>query len=305
PIMIFPEEHSDDQIVRVSDRLYILFPRPTPCPQSTQWQVNGEYVTTGGTSSSNDPHDSRFAIFKSHAGDGYEIRSCPRRWSTSRCSTLGVHEANGQRLLSLRQENEAFEFVFQRVREESSQAAEAQQAILDTDGNAVLRGQKYYVRPKNQGNGGGLKMSRLQGSCPQNVVQKLSEEKNGQAVMIFPEEHSDDRVVRESDRVYILFPRPTPCPQSTQWQVNEQYVTTGGTVSSNDPHNSRFAIFKSHAGDGYEIRSCPKQRSTSRCSTLGVEESNNGQRLLSVRPKNEAFQFVFQRASEEEMHAVA
>ncbi|MEI4393810.1 Kunitz family serine protease inhibitor [Streptococcus anginosus] len=297
PIMIFPEEHSDDQIVRVSDRLYILFPRPTPCPQSTQWQVNGEYVTTGGTVSSNDPHNSRFAIFKSRAGDGYEIRSCPKRRPAQRCSTLGIEEANGQRLLSLRREK-AFEFVFQKVTEESTQAAQAEEAILDTDGNPLQQGRQYHVLPRDAANGGGLRMSRIDGSCPPNVVQQYFQLQNGQPVMIFPEERTKDGVIRQSNRIYILFPRPSPCPQSTQWQVSAEYVTTGGTVSSNDPHNSRFAIFRSRAGNGYEIRSCPKQRTASRCSTLAVDEAN-GQRLLSVRPQNQAFEVVFQRVREE------
>nr|P35812.1 RecName: Full=Trypsin/chymotrypsin inhibitor [Alocasia macrorrhizos]5WVX_A Chain A, Trypsin/chymotrypsin inhibitor [Alocasia macrorrhizos]5WVX_B Chain B, Trypsin/chymotrypsin inhibitor [Alocasia macrorrhizos]5YCZ_A Chain A, Trypsin/chymotrypsin inhibitor [Alocasia macrorrhizos]5YCZ_B Chain B, Trypsin/chymotrypsin inhibitor [Alocasia macrorrhizos] len=140
--------------------------------------------------------------------------------------------------------------------------------VLDVDGNELQRGQLYYatsvMRP-----GGGLTLAAPKGSCPLNVAQAPFDEYSGRPLAFFPE-NADDDTVQEGSTLYIMFPEPTRCPQSTVWTFDREagFVTTGGTTSKAiGPHNSRFAIRK--AGDAssqprdYQIEVCP-------CST-GVE----------------------------------
>ncbi|MFQ6175241.1 Kunitz family serine protease inhibitor [Streptococcus anginosus] len=182
--------------------------------------------------------------------------------------------------------------------------AETKEAVLDTDGNALQQGRQYHVLPSIWARGGGLRMSRLNGSCPPNVVQRFSEVKNGEPLMFFPEVPSDEGgVVRVSELVYILFPRPNPCPQSTMWRRdNGGYITTGGTASTiMGPHDSRFAIVKSSSAIiSYNIRFCPCRVCRLPCRTVGVNDVNGKRLLTVVGSEANAHEVVFARVRDED-----
>ncbi|MQM22208.1 hypothetical protein Taro_055257 [Colocasia esculenta] len=156
-------------------------------------------------------------------------------------------------------------------------AAAASNPVLDVDGNELRRGHHYYamsvMRP-----GGGLTLAP-NASCPLNVSRAPFPDYSGRPLAFFPE-NADDDTVKEGSTLYIMFPEPTECPQSTVWTLDRKagFVTTGGTTSSAiGPHNSRFAIRKaryaSSQPDHYQVEVCPcstgVQRPSCRMGCLG------------------------------------
>ncbi|MQM00618.1 hypothetical protein Taro_033356 [Colocasia esculenta] len=143
--------------------------------------------------------------------------------------------------------------------------AAASNPVLDVDGNELRRGHLYYASSVRRP-GGGLTLAAPNASCPLNVAQAPFYDYSGRPLAFFPE-NADDDTVQEGSTLYIMFPEPTACPQSTVWTLDREagFVTTGGTTSSAiGPHNSRFAIRK--AGDAYQVKVCP-------CST-GVHQGS-------------------------------
>ncbi|MQM21867.1 hypothetical protein Taro_054912 [Colocasia esculenta] len=157
-------------------------------------------------------------------------------------------------------------------------AAAASNPVLDVDGNELRRGHLYYARSLIRP-GGGLTLAAPNASCPLNVARAHIFDYSGRPLAFFPE-NDDDDTVQEGRTLYIMFPEPTACPQSTVWTLDREagFVTTGGTTSSaTGPHNSRFAIRK--AGDAssqlnyYQVEVCPcstgVQRASCRMGCLG------------------------------------
>ncbi|CAA7397824.1 unnamed protein product [Spirodela intermedia] len=169
-------------------------------------------------------------------------------------------------------------------------AVAAQGAVLDSDGDALLRGRQYYARSIYRGGrGGGLTLVAANESCPSHVAQASPVNPNGLALAFFPENFTAG-TISTGRTLYIRFAAAPPCSggRSALWQVRQssRYLTTGGSESSAvGPHNSRFAIYRDNSARGYQIQLCPCSAGVARPScrlgcfgALGVTSA----RLLSL-----------------------
>lgn len=169
-------------------------------------------------------------------------------------------------------------------------AVAAQDTVLDSDGNALRRGRRYYAQSIYRGAaGGGLTLMAANESCPSHVAQAPAVDWRGRALAFFPE-NATAGTVSTGSTLYIRFTAATPCSRrgSTLWQVRQTngYVTTGGSESSAlGTHFSRFAIIRADTGRGYQIQLCPCSSGVARPScragcfgALGVTSA----RLLSL-----------------------
>lgn len=167
----------------------------------------------------------------------------------------------------------------------TARAAAASDPVLDVDGEALVRGQRYYARSVMRP-GGGLTLAAVNGSCPLHVARAPFPDLWGLPLAFFPEEPTVD-TVEVGSTLYIMFPQPTKCSESTVWTLDgkSSYVTTGGTSSATlGTHLSRFAIRK--VGESYpfyQIEVCPcsigVQRPSCRAGCLGgvglISDGNN------------------------------
>lgn len=158
----------------------------------------------------------------------------------------------------------------------SSSAAEAADAVLDNEGNAVKRGAEYYVLP-SPGIGGGLTLASRNETCPLFVVMESSEVDSGLPVTFFPVDEGDD-TVRLSTDTNIVFSASTLCLQGTVWTLENDestgrfYVAAGGVVGnpSRETLSNWFKIEKVEEGS-YKLAFCPQVCNVCRprCGDLG------------------------------------
>ncbi|CAA6661463.1 unnamed protein product [Spirodela intermedia] len=124
-------------------------------------------------------------------------------------------------------------------------AVAAQGAVLDSDGDALLRG-------GNTTRGPFTRAAAAEGQ-PRQPERPRSRLLPGE---LHRWNHLHGRTL------YIRFAAAPPCSggRSALWQVRQssRYVTTGGSESSAvGPHNSRFAIYRDNSARGYQIQLCP------------------------------------------------
>ncbi|OMO74546.1 Proteinase inhibitor I3, Kunitz legume [Corchorus capsularis] len=166
----------------------------------------------------------------------------------------------------------------------SSKSSYAQ--VLDTNGNPVQVGTKYYVVSANWGAGGGLSLSpgsRSQ-SCPYTVIQERSPQNYGYPVTFSSLDPNVTTIGVSAplNMVFVLDEDSNQCPdQSLAWKVTKNPstgqwdVTTGGAAGNPDASASQFQIERfSRRSSGYGFSFCPPGCS---CKQLGVSVPRFGE----------------------------
>nr|XP_043633652.1 kunitz trypsin inhibitor 5-like [Erigeron canadensis] len=191
-------------------------------------------------------------------------------------------------------------FVFLSVLSLSSCEIFRPAAILDTDRNVLRSGTNYYILPVMHGKGGGLTLASDGGqTCPLEVVQEVSEGKNGLPVNFASA--NKDGIIRESIDLNIKFVDSVTCAPNMVWQVN--YFNRKGTVSSKgtlgrpgqDTMSNWFKIQKYE--DHYKLVHCPSVCYNCKkpaCSDVGSMVDEKGRRSLVL--SNEPLKVIFKRA---------
>nr|AAV41233.1 putative 21 kDa trypsin inhibitor [Theobroma bicolor] len=184
----------------------------------------------------------------------------------------------------------------------------ANSPVLDTDGDELRTGVRYYVVSSIWGaGGGGLALGRATGqSCPEIVVQRRSDLDNGTPV-IFSNADSKDGVVRLSTDINIEFVpiRDRLCSTSTVWKLDNYdnsagkwWVTTDGVRGQPGP-NTLTSWFKiERAGVlGYKFRFCPSVCDSCKtlCSDIGRHSDDDGQIRLAL--SDNGWPWMFKKAS--------
>ncbi|KAJ7975453.1 Kunitz trypsin inhibitor [Quillaja saponaria] len=177
----------------------------------------------------------------------------------------------------------------------------AAEPVLDTDGEQLQWGVKYYILPVFRGRGGGLTLADSK-YCPLNVVQEHSELSNGLPLTFTPG-FSKLPFVQTSSDLNIEFSGASICVQSLIWRLVESkgiwFVSTGG--KKHEPSlTSWFKIERD--GDDYKLVFCPKSSEIPYlCGDLAIyivgSETNELRRLALGEYDSQAFVVKFKKAS--------
>ncbi|KAA8550064.1 hypothetical protein F0562_001748 [Nyssa sinensis] len=166
--------------------------------------------------------------------------------------------------------------------------------VLDSNGDELQAGERYYALPLIWAMGGGLTLSRnINGSlCPLNVVQSPSEIDNGYPLTFTPLDKGD--VIRVSSPLDIEFLNiPTYCREPTVWTVEGSFITTNGK-GGNAIRNFRIQKYrKTPMAQTYKFVYCVARMA---CQDIG-RSSVNGVRALTLLV--EPYEMVFVKVATE------
>ena len=174
-------------------------------------------------------------------------------------------------------------------------AATAQDPVLDTSGQPLLRGVEYYIKPAITDNGGRFTLINRNESCPLYVGQENTSAGKGLPVTFAPF-FEDENVVREGRDFKVSFAAVTICVQSTTWQLDGELIGTG----DDGGFSNYFYISPGQVEKTYFVGWCPKDPCQPdpcnwlRCGQVGAI-IENGKRLL-VWDGSPPIPVVFDRA---------
>lgn len=175
--------------------------------------------------------------------------------------------------------------------------------VLDTDGNALQAGVDYYAVPpagSNTGGGGLGLQSRVNISCPLDVVQVLNQTSNGLPLRFSP---VNNQTVSLGTDLNVQFDAVTICASANVWRLvsddnlpNLYYVSTGGVLGNpgRETLSNWFGIQRYE--DAYMFYFCPTVCDTCRpvCGNIGVVIFDSGRRLLGL--SNQPLKVAFKKA---------
>ncbi|GAU21886.1 hypothetical protein TSUD_33830 [Trifolium subterraneum] len=166
------------------------------------------------------------------------------------------------------------------------------QFVIDTNGESVEEGNKYFIRPAITGSGGNFSLVIRNGSCPLNVVLDNPELPHGLTVAFIPlVSHHDEHDVRLNKDLRIQFIASTICGQSTDWRLGERDATSGRRlimITGKDDGKigplSFFRIVQTEVAGIYFIEWCPREVCSYcmlECGAFGIIREN-GKTLLAL-----------------------
>ncbi|MCH91678.1 Alpha-amylase/subtilisin inhibitor [Trifolium medium] len=174
------------------------------------------------------------------------------------------------------------------------------QFIIDTNGEPVEEGEKYFIWPAIIHSAGSLSLDLKNGSCPLNVVFD-----NPETVVLIPFVSHDEDDVRLNSDLRIQFIASTTCGQSTDWRLGERYATSGrrliitgrddGTVGS---FGNFFRIVETGVATIYYIEWCPREVCPDcmlECGAVGIIHEN-GKTLLALTLDGGGIPVMFQKS---------
>lgn len=163
--------------------------------------------------------------------------------------------------------------------------------VLDTVGQALQRGLKYYILPEGNTTGGGITLVDRNNSCPLYVGQ--DEEATLFPVTFLPFNVAEN-IVRESHDFIVSFSALTICVLSTAWRIGDSDPETGRRFILTGGVPAFFRIDRN--GSSYNLGWCPSiscPNCRPRCGVAGIL-NENGTRLLAL--DGPPIPVVFQRA---------
>ncbi|GAU29343.1 hypothetical protein TSUD_31490 [Trifolium subterraneum] len=165
----------------------------------------------------------------------------------------------------------------------------ADQFVIDRNGEPVVEGDEYYIRPPISGTGRFTLVSK-NGSCPLNVGLENHDlpHAHGLTVVFIPFVHYEGDVRVNSD-LTIQFIASTNCGQSTNWRLGERNATSGRRLiitgkddGTNGSLGNFFRIAETGIAGIYVIQWCPREVCPDcmlECGAVGITHEN-GKTLL-------------------------
>ncbi|KAL5565029.1 hypothetical protein UlMin_028193 [Ulmus minor] len=184
--------------------------------------------------------------------------------------------------------------------------------VLDTSGQEVRRGVRYYIKPAITDNGGPFTLIDRNGTCPWYVGQQNVS--TGGISVTFDPYVEGENVVRESRNFRVSFSDDNdPCDDATTWKVGDREVETQRRLivtedlddeedeeEKKKPENY-FYVYKNETSGNvnelYRLRWCPSEFCALcryECGFVGVL-FENGKRLLALNDSASALPVVFER----------
>lgn len=180
-------------------------------------------------------------------------------------------------------------------------AAAAPEAVLDTSGQKLRTGVKYYILPVFRGRGGGLTVSSSgNNTCPLFVVQEKLEVSKGTPVTFTPYNAKSGVILTSTDLNIKSYGKTTTCDKPPVWKLLKVltgvwFLSTGG-VEGNPGVNTVVNWFKiEKAEKDYVLSFCPSFAQTL-CRELGLYVGDDGNKHLSLSDKVPSFKVMFKRA---------
>ncbi|KAF3652636.1 alpha/beta fold family protein [Capsicum annuum] len=191
---------------------------------------------------------------------------------------------------------------------EQYSSSNAYPSILDTDGNPIRAGVKYFVLPSIRGMGGGLSVSRVVDKslkvCPQDVVQIPNEVSHGHPVEFFPAyPGKTGQVILVNNPINVKFnsSETSPCANFTVWKMDKKYkyVVARGTLGALNKIRNWFRIVP--YGKHYRFVYCPTLciPCKIKCADLFIsyeEQGNVDFRRLAASGNELPFSVMFKKA---------
>ncbi|CAL0322317.1 unnamed protein product [Lupinus luteus] len=184
--------------------------------------------------------------------------------------------------------------------------AASPEPVLDTSGQKLETGVKYYIVPVIRGRGGGLTLKTSgNNTCPLFVVQEKNEVFNGLPVTFTPYNAKKGVILTSTDLNIksSVNTKTTACVQSPVWRLLKEltgvwFLSTGGVEGKPgiDTIVNWFKIEK--AGKDYVISFCPSQvcdKCTTLCNSLGLFRHDDGNKHLALSDTVKPFKVMFKR----------
>ena len=155
------------------------------------------------------------------------------------------------------------------------------ETVLDSDGDPVIAGNKYYIVSSIRGAGGGGLYYGKTGdqTCPVSVLQHRSDLHRGRPVVFQPLVTGNSDITTK-DRLKISFADKVECAESSRWVlVDRSYVGIGGSQDHPDQNvqSGEFKIHKKQIGYNFVFYA------TNANYNLGLKYDNQaGRRRLAV-----------------------
>ncbi|OIT32734.1 PREDICTED: kunitz trypsin inhibitor 2-like [Nicotiana attenuata] len=138
-------------------------------------------------------------------------------------------------------------------------------SVLDTDGNPLKVGLKYFVLPILRGTGGGLILSRVVDknvkNCPQDIVQDPNELHRGRPVEFIPAyPNKTGQLILKNNPINVKFYSPSAtsrCANFTVWKMDKKYKYVVGRGKVGILNNIRNWFRIRPYGKGYRFVYCP------------------------------------------------
>ncbi|XP_059312280.1 kunitz trypsin inhibitor 5-like [Lycium ferocissimum] len=147
----------------------------------------------------------------------------------------------------------------------SEDSSNAYPSVLDTDGNPLNVGVKYFVLPSLRGMGGGLILSRVVDKnvkvCPQDIVQDPNELHRGRPVEFFPAyPDKTGKLILRNNPINVKFYSPSNtsrCANFTVWKMDKKYKYVVGRGKLGVLNNIRNWFRIVPYGKDYRFVYCP------------------------------------------------
>ncbi|ESW24531.1 hypothetical protein PHAVU_004G138500 [Phaseolus vulgaris] len=182
-------------------------------------------------------------------------------------------------------------------------AVAAPEPVVDTSGQKLRTGVKYYILPVFRGRGGGLTVSSSgNNTCPLFVVQEKPEVLNGTPVTFTPYNAKSGVILTSTDLNIKSYGTTTSCDKPPVWKLLKVltgvwFLSTGG-VEGNPGIDTIVNWFKiEKAEKDYVISFCPSVcKCQTLCRELGLYVGDDGNKHLSLSDKVPSFRVMFKRA---------
>ncbi|KAF5176424.1 Kunitz trypsin inhibitor [Thalictrum thalictroides] len=156
--------------------------------------------------------------------------------------------------------------------------------VLDTAGQPLRPGPRYYIVPNASNRGGTVTLVTRNNSCPLFVGQENSVGAAGLPVIFSPDIPSP--TIGESRDVAIRFDASTTCVQSTEWALESNPSSQERTLITTKIGNAnrRLWLRIDRDANGYKLVFCPSNCPTCRfrCGDVGVYTEKSGRRILAL-----------------------
>ncbi|XP_020213156.1 kunitz trypsin inhibitor 2 [Cajanus cajan] len=181
----------------------------------------------------------------------------------------------------------------------------APEPVLDTSGQKLITGVKYYILPVTRGKGGGLTVASTSANndtCPLFVVQEKLEVLKGTPVTFTPYNAKTGLILTSTDLNIRSYVTSSTCAKPPVWKLLKVltgvwFLSTGG-IEGNPGIDTIVNWFKiEKAEKDYVLSFCPSVcKCQTLCRELGIYVDDDGYKHLSLSDKVPSFRIMFKRA---------
>ncbi|MED6203749.1 hypothetical protein PIB30_002518 [Stylosanthes scabra] len=182
----------------------------------------------------------------------------------------------------------------------------AAEQVVDTSGNAIFPGGRFYIMPAIFGAaGGGVKIGRTGNEiCPVTVLQDYSEVIRGLPVKFTIKQDIGPGMIFTGTPLDISFDYTSGCAESSKWVVIDDLAAPYVGIGGAENHPGKIIIDGSFSIEkvgtySYKLVFCPiASAPPGLCYDIGRQDDMYGRRLiLTTADKGDVYEVVFEDAA--------